>query len=548
MNLDLLLAQHQASPELSAAIQALFQSSQEELASALQESHQTVEQLKAAALRDQFTIERLSFELARLNRIRFARTSETLKGTQLDLFAHELDEEIGELAAALSQADHDQASQIPKKPRTQRAKSGHQPIPDGLPRIIIRHELSDCSCGQCGNPLVQIGEDVTEKLRVIPARFEVEQHVRPKYACRQCESIKAAPVPASVIEGGLATPSVLSWVVVSKYQDHLPLYRIAQIAEREGVPLAQSTLGEWVGKTGFELTPLYDRLKERLLAGSVVHADETPLRQLNPGQGKTKKAYLWAYRNNDLDEGPPLVLFDYQTSRGGEHARNFLGRWRGFLCVDDYVGYKALFRSDHPGDVACIEVGCLAHARRKFFDLHAANQSPMAAEVLARIGALYAIEAEGRTMSPSDRQRLRGEKALPILTDLKQFLVDTTMKVAPNGAASKAITYTLRRWESLERYASTGHLPIDNNAIERDIRPIAVGKKNWLHVGSERAGKRAAIIQSLLGTARLNGIHPTEWLESVLEVLPTWKYSRLDELLPLQGWSSAITRPPMEGD
>ena len=543
MDLDHLLAQHKASPELSAALHALFHSSQEELASA----HQKVEHLEVAAKRDQFTIERLTFELARLNRIRFARTSETLKGTQLDLFAAELDEEIGELAAALHQAEAEAPpAESSGKPRTQRVKAGRQPIPEHLPRIVIRHELDDCHCGQCGNPLVQIGEDVTEKLRVIPTRFEVEQHVRPKYACRPCETLKAAPVPASVIEGGMATPSVLSWVIVSKYQDHLPLYRIAQIAEREGVPLAQSTLGEWVGKIGFELTPLYDRLKERLLAGSVVHADETPLRQLDPGKGKTHKAYLWAYRNNDLDEGSPLVLFDYQTSRGGEHARNFLGSWRGFLCVDDFCGYKALFRTENPGDVACIEVGCLAHARRKFFELHAANQSPMAAEVLARIGALYAIESEGRTLSSTDRQRLRGEKALPLLKDLKQFLLDNTMKVAPNGAASKAITYALRRWDSLERYASTGNLPVDNNAIERDIRPIAVGKKNWLFVGSERAGKRAAVIQSLLGTARLNGIHPTEWLESVLEVLPTWKYSRLDELLPLQGWSSDLTRPPLE--
>lgn len=206
MDLDLLLAQHKASPELSVALHALFHSSQEELASA----HQKVEHLEVAAKRDQFTIERLTFELARLNRIRFARTSETLKGTQLDLFAEELDEEIGELAAALHQAEAPPA-ETSGKPRTQRVKAGRQPIPDHLPRIVIRHELNDCRCGQCGNPLVQIGEDVTEKLRVIPARFEVERHVRPKYACRPCETIKATPVPASVIEGGMATPSVLSW-------------------------------------------------------------------------------------------------------------------------------------------------------------------------------------------------------------------------------------------------------------------------------------------------------------------------------------------------
>lgn len=293
MDLDLLLAQHKASPELSVALHALFHSSQEELASA----HQKVEHLEVAAKRDQFTIERLTFELARLNRIRFARTSETLKGTQLDLFAEELDEEIGELAAALHQAEAPPA-ETSGKPRTQRVKAGRQPIPDHLPRIVIRHELNDCRCGQCGNPLVQIGEDVTEKLRVIPARFEVEQHVRPKYACRPCETIKAAPVPASVIEGGMATPSVLSWVIVSKYQDHLPLYRIAQIAEREGVPLARSTLGEWVGKTGFELTPLYDRLKERLLAGSIIHADESVPRR------RTRQGGLCSHAAREMRVGP----------------------------------------------------------------------------------------------------------------------------------------------------------------------------------------------------------------------------------------------------
>jgi hypothetical protein len=273
-----------------------------------------------------------------------------------------------------------------------------------------------------------------------------------------------------------------------------------------------------------------------LLSGNVLHVDETPIKQLDPGNKKTHKSYLWGYRNNDLDEGPPIVLFDYQAGRAGAHARNFLGNWRGFLCVDDFVGYKALFTSEDPHEVTCIEVGCLAHARRKFFDLFAVNQSPMAAEALDRIGKIYDTERAAIGLSPEDRQVFRVEKTLPLLKDLKRFLKDSLTKVPPNGAAAKAINYSLKRWEALERFAHTGNLPIDNNPLERDIRPIAIGKRNWLFVGSERAGKRAAVIQSLLGTARLNGINPNEWLENVLENLPVWPNKQLDELLPIQGW------------
>jgi transposase len=384
--------------------------------------------------------------------------------------------------------------------------------------------------------MVTIGEDVTEKLVVIPIQFKVEQHIRPKYACRRCDTVTAARVAPSIIEGGMATPSVLTWVLISKYTNHLPLYRIAQIAEREGVILARSTLGDWVGRAGLELSPLYDRLKEMLLSGNVLHVDETPIKQLDPGNKKTHKSYLWGYRNNDLDEGPPIVLFDYQAGRAGAHARNFLGNWRGFLCVDDFVGYKALFTSEDPHEVTCIEVGCLAHARRKFFDLFAVNQSPMAAEALDRIGKIYDTERAAIGLSPEDRQVFRVEKTLPLLKDLKRFLKDSLTKAPPNGAAAKAINYSLKRWEALERFAHTGNLPIDNNPLERDIRPIAIGKRNWLFVGSERAGKRAAVIQSLLGTARLNGINPNEWLENVLENLPVWPNKQLDELLPIQGW------------
>jgi transposase len=368
---------------------------------------------------------------------------------------------------------------------------------------------------------------------VEPAKFFVHRHIRPQYACRACETITAAPIPPAVIDGGVAAVGLLVWVLISKFLDHLPLYRLEQMAAREQVILSRSTLADWVGRLGVALQPVADRLAEHLKQRSTLHADETPVPQLDPGRGKTKKAYLWAYRSNDLEPGPPIIVFDYQPGRAGEHAKNFLDGWHGHLMVDDYGGYKHLFAPTREGAPPCTEGGCLAHARRKFFDLYQANQSPMAREALQRIGRLYEIERQAKDCSIDERQRLRHELAVPELPALHQWLIQTRARTAPGGAAAKAIDYTLRRWVALSRYATTGHLPIDNNAIENSIRPIALGKKNWLFAGSERAGKRAAAIQSLLGTAKLNGLHPAAWLRDTLEKLPTHPNSRIDELLPL---------------
>jgi hypothetical protein len=275
-----------------------------------------------------------------------------------------------------------------------------------------------------------------------------------------------------------------------------------------------------------------------LLQRHCLHADETPVPQLDPGKGKTKKAYLWAYRSNDLQPGPKIIVFDYQAGRSGRHAQQFLGDWQGHLVVDDYGGYKALFAAAraHPEDQhllePCIELACWAHARRKFFDLLQANQSSIAQEALQRIARLYAIETEGQGLSPAERQRLRTEKSRPALADLHGWLQQTRLCTAPNSATSKAIDYSLKRWAALIGYAETGDLPIDNNPIENSIRPIALGKKNWLFAGSERAGRRAAVLQTLLGTAKLNGLDPSVWLKETLEKLPTWPNSRIDDLLP----------------
>ena len=267
------------------------------------------------------------------------------------------------------------------------------------------------------------------------------------------------------------------------------------------------------------------------LKGKFLRVTRPPVAQLDPGSGKTQRAYLWAYRSNDLQPGPRIIIFDYQTGRSGRHAQSFLENWQGHLLVDDYGGYKALFAEKQTE--SCTELACWAYARRKFFDLHQANSSLMALEALQRIGNLYTIEAEGKDLTIAERQQLREEKSLPELEALHDWLVQTRAQTANGGGSAKALDYTLKRWVSLIRYAQTGHLPIDNNPVENVIRPIAIGKKNWLFAGSERAGQRAAAIQTLLGTAQLNGLNPSDWLKDILTKLPIWPNNRIDELLPL---------------
>jgi transposase len=477
-----------------------------------------------------FKIQALTHELAHIRRIRYGVKNESLAPLQRDVFEETWNADLAAIEAEIAQLADDQPQGTAGKPK--RPRAGRQPLPDHLPRIEHRHEPESCQCGHCGKDLVKIGEDVSEQLDVEPAKFFVHRHIRPQYACRTCETITAAPVPPTVIDGGMAAVGLLTWIMISKYVDHLPLYRLEQIAARDNVILARSTLAEWVGRVGVALQPLVDRLTWHLLQGNTLHADETPVAQLDPGRGKTRKAYLWAYRSNDLESGPPIIVFDYHPGRSGAHARQFMGEWRGHLMVDDYGGYKALF-SSMDKTAACTELACFAHARRKFFDLHHANQSPMAFEALQRIGQLYAIEAEGKPLTIAERKALRTEKSLPILSALHEWLIHTRVNTANGGASARALDYTLKRWPALVRYAETGHLPIDNNPVENCIRPIALGKKNWLFTGSERAGQRAAAIQTLLGTAKLNGLNPAEWLKETLEKLPAWPNSRIDELLPL---------------
>jgi transposase len=381
------------------------------------------------------------------------------------------------------------------------------------------------TCG-CGCRMLRIGEDVAEKLDYEPGVFSVERHVRGKWACAQCETLVQAPVEAHIIDKGIPTAGLLAQVLVAKFADHLPLYRQEKIFGRAGFEIARSTLAQWVDSCGVQLQPLVDALSQEILTHGVLHADETPVQMLKPGNGKTHRAYLWAYAPGAFED-MKAVVYDFCESRAGEHARAFLDDWRGSLVCDDYAGYKAGFASGR-----VIEAGCLAHAPRKFFDLHAANKSQVAASALQQISAVYEIERELKDLPPDKRLRARKVRSLPVLDALHRWMLLTRQKITDGSATARALDYSLKRWTALTRFAGDGRLPVDNNHIENQIRPIAIGRNNWLFAGSLRAGKRAAAVMSLIQSAKLNGHDPYAYLKDVLTRLPTHKNNLIEELLP----------------
>lgn len=478
----------------------------------------------------QTRIDALLFELARLKRWRFGAQSEQLTAHQRRLFEEGLEEDIQTVEQTL--AAEPPAISAPSAPAALTPK--RQPLPAHLERIEHRYERVDCQCEVCQQPLTIIGEDVSEQLDCAPIRFFVHRHVRPKYACRQCQTVTAVPLPAQVIDKGMAAPGLLAQVLISKYQDHQPLYRQETLYQRSGIALSRSTLAGWVGACGVALQPLVDALRTHVLGHSVLHADETPVAVLAPGLGRTHRAYLWAYRNGP-QAAAPAVVFDFQMSRAGKHTQQFLQGYQGALMVDDYAGYKVLFAAG-----AITELACLAHVRRKFFELFTANKSLVATEALATIARLYQIERQAAGLSASERQTLRMSEAKPILDAWRVWLIHTRGLVPDSSGTARAIDYALRRWTALMRYLDDGTYPIDNNPVENAIRPVALGRKNWLFAGTESAGRRAAAILSLIESAKLNGHDPFAYLKDVLTRLPTHPYRRLDELLPFN-WAPAAS-------
>jgi transposase len=470
-------------------------------------------------------IGKLTAEIARLRRLQYAARSEKMDPEQRALFDEAMAADIAAVEAELEELQRTDA-QAAARPRVAPRR---RPLPPELPRVEVRHEPASCTCGDCGSALVQIGEHVSEKLDCEPLKFFVRRDVHPQYACRACETVVAEPVAPAIIDRGQVAPGLLAQVTIAKYTDHLPLYRQEAIYARSGVEIGRNTLAEWVGAVGYALEPLVAALRRQLLTGPVLHADETPVAQLDPGAGKTRRAYLFAYRSAT---DAPIVVFDYCANRSGKHAAAFLQGWQGALMVDDYGGYKALFAA------GVTELGCWAHARRKFIDLHKASGSPIAAEAIERIAALYRIEAEARGAAPEARHEWRQQHARPRLEALHAWLVEQRQQVLGAGGTRAAIDYALKRWEALVRYIDDGRYPIDNNPIENAIRPIALGRKNWLFAGSETAGRRAAAIMSLLATAKASGHDPHAWLSDVLTRLPTTRDRDIDGLLP-HTWTPA---------
>jgi transposase len=471
-------------------------------------------------------LEKLAFENATLKRLKFAAKSEKFNSEQRSLLEDTLEEDLkavqDELAAlqAVKPEPDDATGGVSAKDKPRR-----QPLPANLPRTEFRHEPQSTVC-RCGCALKRIGEDVSEKLDYTPGVFTVERHVRGKWACVNCETLTQAPVPAQVIDKGIPTAGLLAHVLIAKYADHLPLYRQESIFGRAGLAIPRSTMAAWVGACGVQLQPLVDALRAVMFTHTVLHADETPVQMLDPGAGKTKRAYLWTYASTTLAP-VKAVIYDFADGRAGDHTQTFFGDWRGTVICDGYSGYKALLKQ-----TGMIEAGCLAHARRKFYDLWMAHKNPLAEAVLHYFTALYEIEREATDLSIDERYRLRQTKAKPIADALHSWLIVHRQKAPDGGATAKAMDYSLKRWDALVHYIDTGNVPADNNWVENQIRPIAIGRNNWLFAGSLRAGQRAAAAMSLIQSAKINGLDPYAYLKDVLERLPTQPNSKIDELLP----------------
>jgi transposase len=473
-------------------------------------------------------IEKLTHENALLKRLKFAAQSERFNAEQRSLLEETLDADLQAVAEEIERLTPTAAA------CTERQRAKRKPLPEGLPRREVRHEPESTTCN-CGCQMKRIGEDVAEKLDYVPGVFTVKRHIRGKWACANCERLVQAPVAPHIIDKGIPTSGLLAQVLVAKYADHLPLYRQETIFGRAGFATPRSTLAQWVGSAGVQLQPLVDAMRDDLLRRRVLHADETPVAMLDPGAGKTKRAYLWSYCSTSFDRDK-LVVFDFAEGRAGRHAMEFLRHpgdqaWRGALVCDDYAGYKALFAQ------GITEAGCLAHARRKFHELWANHKSTLAEQALALFARLYEVEREVADLPAEERLRFRQVKARPAADALHAWLLAQRQKVPPGSATAKAMDYSLGRWPALVRYIGDADLPADNNWVENRIRPIAIGRNNWLFAGSLRAGKRAAAIMSLVHSAKLNGHEPHAYLKNVMERLPSQLASQIDELLPHR-WKS----------
>lgn len=483
--------------------------------------------LKSMLLAERARAERLEQIIKELQRHRFGRRAEKLPADQLLLGLEEVEQTV-----ASAEEDAGKADPSARTIRAARRRLNRGALPDQLPRIEITVGIEAQACPCCQGTLHRIGEDVSERLDIVPAQLRVLVVRRPKYGCRACEEVVVqAPAPARLIEGGLPTDAAVAQVLVSKYADHLPLYRQAQIYARQGVNLDRSTLADWVGRAAFTLRPVYDRLFAVLKGSGKLFADETTAPVLDPGRGRTKTGQLWAYARDDRPWGgsdPPGVAYVYAPDRKAERPSTHLAGFNGILQVDGYAGYRPLAER---GDVEL--AFCWSHVRRRFYELAAAGPAPIASEALERIAKLYAIESMIRGRAAEERRTIRQQQSRPIIEDLEAWLRGKLELISQKTKLAEAIRYALSRWPGLIRFVDDGRIEIDNNVVERSIRPIALNRKNALFAGSDGGGEHWAIIASLIETCKLNAIEPQSYLSDVISRIASGHpNSRIDELLP----------------
>lgn len=472
-------------------------------------------------------IDNLRLLIAKLRRMQFGHKSEKLSQQieQLELRLEDLE---------MNRAGH--AARSPRKEATP-VKPARRPLPEELPRETELLEPNEECCPDCGGQLDHLGEDVSEMLEYVPAQFKVIRTVRPKFNCTQCDRIVQEPAPHRPIDRGLAGPGLLAHVIIAKYADHLPLYRQSGIYARAGVDLERSTLAGWVGGVSALVNPLADALRRYVLEATKLHGDDVPIPVLAPGHGKTKTGRLWTYVRDDRPAGSsdaPAVWFAYSPDRKSEHPARHLSAYRGTLQADGFAGFNRLYET---GNI--VEAACWAHVRRKFHDLYQAHASPIAEETLKRIASLYAIEKHLRGRPPDERKQIRNRESRPLLDDLRSYWKESLAKLSRKSEVTVAIHYALGRWTQLLRYCDDGRLEIDNNAAERALRAVALGRKNYLFLGSDVGGESAAALYSLIGSAKLNGIDPEAYLSFVLARIADHPIIRIEELLP---WNVPLSR------
>jgi len=483
--------------------------------------------LQSMLLAERAENERLRHIIKELQRHRFGRRAESLPEDQLLLGLEE-----AEQVEAAGHAGEDTVDPAAREGRARKRRTNRGALPAHLPRVERLIDIEDRTCPCCRGALHRIGEDASERLDVVPAQFRVIVTRRPRYACRACQEVVVqAPAPARLVEGGIPTEATVAHVLVSKYADHLPLYRQAQIYSRQGVSLDRSTLADWVGKAAFLLRPVHERLFERLKASDRLFADETTAPVLDPGRGQTKTGQLFAYARDDRPWGgsdPPGVVYLYAPDRKAEHPIRHLNGFTGVLQVDGYVGYRVLAQRN-----AVSLAFCWSHVRRRFYELAQAGPAPIAAEALARIAELYRIESEVRGRSAEERRAVRQVRSRPIVEALEPWLGAKLALISQKSKLAEAIRYTLSRSTGLRRFLYDGRIEIDNNVVERSIRPIALNRKNALFAGSDGGAEHWAAIASLIETCKLNDVEPYAYLADILtRIVAGHPQRQLDELLP----------------